>query len=569
MTHPNPSTALAFVIIDELVRGGVRRIVAAPGSRSTALVLAASARDEVDLHVAVDERSAAFYALGSAKATGHLAAVVTTSGTAVANLLPAVVEADASGTALVVVSSDRPAELRRVGANQTIEQAGIFGRFVRLAMELGPAERHPSAPRWWRSEISQALAAAAGWQGRPGPVHLDVAFREPTVGVSDDGRSVADPYPFDTGGRPDGRTWTEVAVATRPDPTAVERVVRAIGEARRGVVVAGAGCDGHPVVTRLGERLGWPVIATAESGLRATSTIATGHHLLAAAAAPDLVVRFGGPGPSRRVVDLVLGDVAQVVVGDGWSDPGRSARLLLGGSIPEVAAALAIEVADREPDDWWRWWSEADNRMRSVLRGEVGESVTEPATAALMGEVGADRLAVASSMPIRDIEAFCFDPPPIVANRGASGIDGFVSTALGMAGWAERPVALTGDVSLLHDSNGFMVDPRPDCVFVVVDNGGGGIFSFLPQARHIPPDQFERLFAAPPRRRMAHLAALHGLSHRRVDHLTDLASAVEAARAEGGIGLVVVETDRAANVEEHRRLDAVAAAVMDGIRPSD
>ncbi len=562
MTYPNPSTALASVVIDELIRGGLELVVAAPGSRSTALVLAAANRSDLQMVMAVDERSAAFQALGWCKASGSLAAVVSTSGTAVANLLPAVVEADAAGSPLVLLTADRPPELRRVGANQTIEQPGIFGNFTRAVIEIGPAESRAEAPRWWRSMTSQGLSAALGWGGRPGPVHMDLAFREPTVAVPDDGRSSAEPYPFDQPGRPNRRRWTEARRARQPAPDDVHHLASTLDHAQRGLIVAGGGAPDADLLTALAFRLGWPVIATAESGVRgAAGVVSTAHHLLAAGPEPDFVLRFGTPGPSRRIIDLVSRPITQAVVSGSWSDPGRTADLILDVDGDGMARALAEAIDGNEGGEWLEWWNTADREMRRTLTTELGTEITEPAVAAEAASADADVLVVASSMPIRDVESFAFAPPPLVANRGVSGIDGFVSTALGVARSGPRTLALAGDLSMLHDSNGFMCETRPDCVFVVLDNGGGGIFSFLPQAEHVG-EPFDRLFTTPHGRDLAVLAEFHDLGFSRAQDTGQLSEAVDRGWEAGGCHLVVAATDRIDNVSEHRRLDGVARQVL-------
>lgn len=571
MSYPNPSTALARVVIDELVRGGVGLVVAAPGSRSTALALAAARHPGLELVVALDERSAAFHALGRSKATQRPAAVLTTSGTAVANLFPAVVEADLSGTPLVVLSSDRPAELRGVGANQTIDQVGIFSKTLRFGVDLGPGEPHQEAPRWWRSTVAQGLGFATGFGARPGPVQFNIAFREPTVPVSDDGRSRAEPFPYDAPGRDDA-PWAATRVSRSPAAETVSAVAEILVGVERGVIVAGDGVGGALAVAELGTVLGWPVLATAMSGLRGTTALATGHHL-AAHIRPEVVLRFGAPGPSRNLVDLVSGDSLQIVVGPTWSDPARIANLMVDGSPGAVAGALKSEIGRRVDEetiggggDWIEWWSVADAAVRAALDSKLGGSFTEPAVAAVTGRLAADTLVVASSMPIRDVESYAFAVPPVVANRGASGIDGLVSTALGVAGGSGRTAALTGDLSLLHDSNGFICRPRPPCAFVVVDNGGGGIFSFLPQARH-SGDDFERLFGTPPARSLELLAEFHHLQHHRVEDAGSLTAAVEGAWEAAESALVVVESDREANVAEHQRLAGVVDETLASLPP--
>ncbi|HEX5671657.1 MAG TPA: 2-succinyl-5-enolpyruvyl-6-hydroxy-3-cyclohexene-1-carboxylic-acid synthase, partial [Acidimicrobiia bacterium] len=294
MTAPNPSTALASVVIDELIRNGVRRGVLAPGSRSGALALAMAAADGMDLHVAIDERSAAFFAVGSAK-VGHLAVVVTTSGTAAANLYPAVVESDLSAAPLIVITADRPPELRHTGANQTIDQVKMFGDRVRWYAEMGPGEDRPGESGSWRSMVCQAVATAMGNGGRVGPVHLNLGFREPLVPASDDGRTSAAPYSNDLGGRSGGEPWT--AWDKPPDPPPLEVPVKS-----RVLVVLGD--EGSPQLARESIDAGCVVIAEGHSGSRIPGTITTSHHLLAsptfaASARPDLVVQVGRVGLSR------------------------------------------------------------------------------------------------------------------------------------------------------------------------------------------------------------------------------------------------------------------------------
>lgn len=548
---------MATVVLDELHRGGVEVVAAGPGSRSTAFILAAEAHPGLEVVMCIDERSAAFHALGWSKATGRPSAVSTTSGTAVANLMPAVVEADRSGALLLVVSSDRPGELRGVGANQTISQVGMFSGYVRSEMELGPAEMHPDAPRWWRSTASQLLASMGGFGGSRGPGHLNLAFREPTVPASDDGRSTGEPYPYDQEGRSGGRPWTEASWTPAPHEQGLDRAAGAVADARTGVILAGAGTSGSHALPVLGRHLGWPVLATAESGLRgADGVISTGHHLVGRMQ-PEIIVRFGTVGPSRRLIDLVSSPTPQVVVSESWSDPGRTASLVMGGDPEAVGRALIDRLEPRDEEGWGRWWRAADRAVTEALAPELATGLTEPAVAAATAALGADVLTVASSMPIRDVEAYAFEVSPLIANRGASGIDGFASTALGAARHHSRPVALTGDLSLLHDANGFLCDPRPTCVFVVIDNGGGGIFSFLPQAEHAA-EQFERLFATPHERDLAKLAEFHHADYGELDDVSDLAAAVEAAWSRGGVSFLVARTDRAHNVAEHVRLGNVA-----------
>jgi 2-succinyl-5-enolpyruvyl-6-hydroxy-3-cyclohexene-1-carboxylate synthase len=568
MTHANPSTALATVLVDELVRNGVEHLVLGPGSRSAPLAMAAAARAAVQVHVHIDERSAGFAALGIGRATGTPAAVLTTSGTAAVNLHPALVEAAAAAVPLIALTADRPPEHRHAGANQTIDQIGLFGGAVRWFCEVGVPEDRPGSNAYWRSTVCRAVAAAVGLGGRAGPVHLNLAFRDPLVPASDDGRSADRPFASPTDGRPDGGPWTRLV---RPEPPPVDLSDRWTSVARGLVVVGDLG--GGPFVPSLAEvdglaaRLGWPLVVEPLAGGRPAQTITTAHHLLGHPGfldryLPEAVLVLGRAGLSRNLAGL-LAAVPTIVADPGmWSDPARSAEEMLAGwPSPEVEPA-------RRPDGAWRrGWLEAERVARAALDEalDATDEPTEPRTArdTARAAVGG-RLVVASSMPVRDLDWFMGPGDvEIISNRGASGIDGFVATVLGAAAVSSRPVtALAGDLSVLHDAGGFLVDPRRDAVFVVVDNDGGGIFSFLPQAGF--PEHFEQVFGTPHGRSFERLAAFHDLGFQVVEQASGLVPAVEEARRAGGVHLVVVRTDRARNVEVHRELTAAVSRALDG-----
>lgn len=539
---PNPSTALARVVIDELTRNGVRHLVCAPGSRSAALVIAAWEHPHLAVHVEIDERSAGFFALGVAKATGVPAAVVTTSGTAVANLYPAVVEADTSFTPLMVISADRPPELRHAGANQTIDQVKMFGERVRWFVDVPPAVDEPWENPYWRSTVCRAVAEAIGRSAPPGPVHLNLGFREPLVPLSDDGRTSAPPYRASIAGRPDGRPWT--AGGDRTVPGGGHPIG---GEARRPLVVVGdGGCRGlEDLIGRV------PVVAEGHSGWRRPGTITTAHHLLGHQGfvrrhLPDLVVTVGRVGLSPHVSALVARTERHLAVSPwGWPDPARTAW----GLTHDLVESLRPEPG------WTEAWARAESVAREALDGFL-DGMSRPVEPRVVRDAvrvveGRATLVVGSSMPIRDLD--WFGPAgdvEVIANRGASGIDGLVSTALGAAAGGRRIVALLGDLALLHDSSGLLVDPRPSAVLVVLNNDGGGIFSFLPQARF--PGYVDRLFATPRGRNLADLARLYDLAHVRIERASELEDAVIGGLNREGTTLVEVPGDRSENLEVHR-----------------
>jgi 2-succinyl-5-enolpyruvyl-6-hydroxy-3-cyclohexene-1-carboxylate synthase len=541
MTAPNPSWAKALVIIDELVRNGVDRLILSPGSRSGALAMAAAADSRLQTTVAIDERSAGFWAVGFAKASGRPAAVLTTSGTAVANLLPAVVEASESLTPLILLTADRPFDLRHTGSNQTIDQNGIFGGYVRFFDDLDVARDAPGESGEWRSTVCLAVAAAYN-----GPAHLNLGFDEPLVPASNDGRDSAPAYRNDLSGRHADEPWLKPIsnVAASPHFELSE------GD----LVVAGGGADLDLVLQILAAKV--PVIAETHSGCRLPGTISTAHHLLSGGfpeLEPRRLILLGRAGLSRPL-SLLTRRVPTVYIEARGGDPSRR-------RLPLVRAGEF--VAPEHDGAFARTWLEYDAIARSVLDRELdSQGLTEPRLARdlwLSLPPGA-MLAVGSSMPVRDLDWFA--PPrvgiKVVSNRGASGIDGFLSMALG-ASAAEQPAyGLVGDVSFLHDQNGLLIDPRAPLSLVVVNNRGGGVFSFLPQAGY--PD-FERVFATPHHVDLERLLAAHGIGYLRIESVKSLV----AFTAEMPKDLTVAEivTERGANVLHHRQL---TEAVVDEVR---
>lgn len=575
----NPSHALALVVVDELARCGVREAVVAPGSRSTALAMALHDDPRLRLHVSVDERSAGFLALGTARVTGRPAVVVTTSGSATANLFPAVVEADQAGVPLLVLTADRPPELRHTGANQAIDQLKLYGDTVRWFWEVGVPEDRPGVVAYWRSSVCRAVAEAMGLRGPGGPVHANLAFREPTVPVTDDGRARAGgPFAQTLDGRPDRRAWTTVDLPPRQVPEAeLTAFAGRAAATERGLLVVGDTTARPGPVHALAEATGWPVLAEPTSGARFGPHAVTHAGPLLGVPAfrdrhrPDLVVRVGRPTVSRAVLGLLDDRVPQVVVSaDGaWHDPTRGASDLVVADPDLLLSAIAAQLPVPASSDWSRSWHDADAAAASAVAEvlDAQDQVTEPgaarATMAAVPDGGA--LVVASSMPIRDLDAWApgREHVRVVANRGASGIDGFVSTALGVSLAHDGPtVALAGDLSFLHDRNALLVRPdvpRTDLVLVVVDNDGGGIFHFLPQAGF--PGPFERVFGTPHGLDLADVARTHDIAYVAPEPGA-LADEVRHRTREGGLHLVHVPTDRRANHDLHVRLqDAVADAV--------
>lgn len=577
-TAPNPSTAEARVLVDELARCGVTDVVVAPGSRSTALVLALHDEPRIRSHVQLDERSAGFVAIGLARATGRPAAVVTTSGSATANLHPAVVEADTGQVPLLVLTADRPPELRHTASNQTIDQIGLYGTAVRWACEVGVAEDVSGVVAYWRSTVARAVAETTGLRDRPGPVHLNLAFREPTVPVSDDGRTVARPFTQPLDGRAAGAPWvTRTSPPARlPDGQLAALAERVAGTERGLIVLGDSDADLTPALD-LADRTGWPVAAEPLANVRHDGRALRHAPLLLADRGfrdrhrPDLVLRVGRTGLARGVSALLGADVPQILIDPygAWLDPERAVREVVVADptwlLADLVERLAIRTGSDWRDDWYRADAAATEAVALVL--DRSDDPSEPRLARDVAAAVPDggTLVVASSMPIRDLDAHLGSRRGlrIVGNRGASGIDGFISTTLGVALGSPGPtVALAGDLSLLHDANGFLLSPDApavDAVFVVVNNDGGGIFSFLPQADH---PGFERFFGTPHGRRLEDLARFHGLAFRHVDSALAVTDVVRDAVAAGGLHVVEVRTDRVANRALHAEItDAVATSL--------
>ena len=570
----NPAAAFGATFADELIRCGLREAVLAPGSRSTPLAMAffdAERRGRLRLHVRIDERSASFTALGLAKTSRRPVAVLCTSGTAAANFHPAVIEADESGVPLLVLTADRPPELRGVGANQAIDQIKMYGNAVRWFCEAGVPERRPGAAAYWRSVACQAWAHAAGAAGGlAGPVHLNLAFREPLT--PDLPGAPAEPdWPDSLDGRPEGSPWTRFADPSSARGQASPDALM-LPWTERGVVICGDGdYDAAPLV-ELAEGAGWPVLAEPSSGARhGPNALSAYQYLLgtpefAAVRRPDVIVSAGRPGLSRPQMAFLGGSAGRhVVIAQGpgrWADPQRSATDVAAGIRLSGTPAGTVSPTTAWLDGWRRADDAARRAVDAILDEE--ETLTEPRLARdLVRGLPEDALLwIGSSLPIRDID--CHGVPRadlrILASRGASGIDGTVSAAIGAAlAYGSPAFALVGDLAFLHDAPGLALgadEPRPDLCLIVVNNDGGGIFSTLEQAAFT--GSFERLFGTPHGAGLQHLAAAFGLPYQRLDLAEDLGKALPGA----GLRIVEAQTDRAAGAALRDRLRAVAVAAV-------
>jgi 2-succinyl-5-enolpyruvyl-6-hydroxy-3-cyclohexene-1-carboxylate synthase len=496
---------------------------------------------------------------------------VCTSGTAAAELHPAVLEAFHGRVPLLVCTADRPPELRDTGAGQAVDQLKLFGAAVRWFAEVGaPTDADLTTP-YWRAVAARAAVEAAGPPA--GPVHLNLAFREPLLPTGEPVGLIE--------GRADGAPW--VASATRPRapapapppaPADVERLTFLVAAETRGLVVAGWGADVDPdAVGRFAAHARWPVLADPLSGVRqGPAAISTYDALLRSRAVaeglrPDVVLRLGAPLTGKVAASWLDSSIPQVLVDpDGaWLDPQRAAAERIVADPTALLDAVVAGGGARAQSFWLTSWQQAEAAARQGI-DRLLDAWPEP----FEGRVARDLVAalpagatlvVGSSMPVRDVETFARPRTGLrfLSNRGVNGIDGFVSTVLGVASAAaagEPVVALCGDLTFLHDAGGLLSAARRglSATFVVVDNRGGGIFNFLPQAGSGLGDHFETLFGTPQDVDLAALAGVHGVTAETVTEADDLVAALRRALAAGGIRLVLVPTDRADNVARHRQV---------------
>ena len=558
----NGATAVAVVLADELARCGVIDIVVAPGARSGPLAQALfrqGARSSQRLHTRFDERTAGFLALGLAKRSGRPVVVVCTSGTATANLHPAVLEASHSHLPLVIMTADRPPEMRGTGASQTTDQIKLFGAAVKFFTDVGTPcleESTPSANNYLRSLVCRAVASAAD-----GPVHLNVPLREPLDFANPDDVDARFP------GRPNGKCWIEIAPTV---PPTLSRCRFAIPAAARGVVVVGDDVQDPAKVGAFAEAVGWPLLAEPQSNARTgPNAITTYRYLLAHPATrrrlmPDLVVCIGRPGISREVLAL-LRDVDELIVVDShddWADPTRSAhRVIRHLPTPEWPAA--------DPS-WLESWRAADQVAQTALDSFLDDaSYGEPRLIRdILRHLPDDAMCViGSSMPIRDAEVTM--PPRrglrVLCNRGLAGIDGTTSTAIGaaiahQAAGGGNAYAIVGDLTFLHDLTGLIGSAgaaQPDLTIIVINNRGGGIFSLVEHTADTVG--FDDLFGAAHTVDIASLAAGTGWQHTEVDDSAQLTAVLDGC----GPRIVEVRTDRQANAKLHQRLSEHIGQALD------
>lgn len=549
-------------LVDEWLQCGVRHAVVSPGSRSTPIALEIANRQEIEMHIFHDERSAAFAALGIAKASGIPAILVCSSGTAAVEFHPAVVEAHHSEVPILICTADRPAELQGVGAPQTIDQQNLYGVSVRKFVNAEVADESES--HTWRKIARDLFATSLG--KLRGPVHLNLRFREPLMGVA-------------TSLPP--RNERSAMIADKVDlPSA--RSLRKLKKAlnfKNGVIIAGPENYQVESVLHLAQTLSWPVLADPRSGARVPSkfVVAAADSILrdediAKKLQPQVVLRFGTL-PASKVVNswLASSGAKQIVITTTptLADPDQLCALHIVGEIDELCAELASDRTNeqnkRDDFSWLDLWDSAESSAQKSINAALADEpgLSEPGVArALYGLLPeASNLVVSSSMPIRDVEWFAAPRTGlrVHANRGANGIDGVVSTAVGIALATRQPTTLLiGDIALLHDVNGLigLVSRETDLRIVVIDNNGGGIFSFLPQAQNLESTKFEKIFGTPHGVNLKMVAQAHQINTHEVANMSDFAEVL----SQRGPWLARVVTDRQENVKVHERINQMVAS---------
>ena len=582
-------------LVRGLVEGGVAHACISPGSRSTPVALALAAEPRIRVWSHVDERAGGFFGLGIARATGAPVLLLCTSGTAAAGFHAAALEAREARLPLVILTADRPAELRDCGAGQTVDQLKLYGSAAKWFFEAAAPEAAASGARFFRSLGARAAATAAA--GPPGVVHLNLPLRDPLT---------ADPaaipsFALEAAVRDPRRAITHHAGRLAPDAGIVESLASAVATIDEGLIVCGEGLEGGDApeaIADLARRSGYPLVAACATGLRTGRTgreaiIDSYDHLLRApgftrAHAPRLVIQFGSLPVSKALRGFIDGDDGaedgpdappsreqtrsrRYVLVDPHGDlrdPHHCATDVLRIDPAMLCAALSDRPGGARESRWLASWQEGNARVREAIQGRL-DRLEEPFEGRVARDLAAfwpsgGNLFVGSSMPIRDLESFFpgrAAPLRVLANRGANGIDGVLSSALGVAAVSAAPTALLiGDLSFLHDLGGLLAARRHGIAMtiVIVNNGGGGIFRFLPQRRH--EAVFEDLFATSHDLQFGHAAALFGLRHRAVHEAQDFLPALREL-SDGG-GILEVRTDSKRNVEIHAEIAQAAEEAL-------
>jgi 2-succinyl-5-enolpyruvyl-6-hydroxy-3-cyclohexene-1-carboxylate synthase len=568
MNHQEDLTAYTAAFVAELVQTGVTDAVVSPGSRSTPMAMVMAEHPGLNVHIHVDERSAAFFALGIAKASGKPVAILCTSGTAAANYFPAVAEANISRIPLIVITSDRPHELRDVGAPQAIDQIHLYGHHVKWFAEMAVPENSDEMLHYVRSVCGRAAATAL--QAPSGPVHLNFPFREPLI------PRINDENVFQLKERP--RRYVNVRNGSLTiDKNDLREIAACLNEHEKGMIVCGQIEDPAfiEMVSELAERLNFPILADPlsqlRSGTHSTENVIDAYDTFLRSGEakdylkPTIVLRFGSM-PVSKALTIFLKENHQaehLVVdgGGGWRDPAALSTEMIYCNETIFCQQLLSEVKANKNQQYLHKWQALNHLTKENLTAirdtaELSESRLFYQLAEMLPENA--NLFVGNSMPIRDLDSFFHNNRKsirILANRGANGIDGTVSTALGAASVSQQPSFLVlGDLTFFHDLNGLLVAKLYpiDITIIIINNNGGGIFSFLPQAEH--PKHFELLFGTPLDLDFEHVVRMYNGKFTRVQDWDHFGAVMESSKTTHGLNVIEVVTKRDRNTEEHRKV---------------
>jgi len=574
MTAPNRNTLWGESIVAELVANGVRAVCIAPGSRSTPLTVAAANHPEMTVFSHLDERSAAFFALGRGRRTGEATAVVCTSGTAAANFHPAVMEANEGRVPLLVLTADRPPSLQDSGANQTTDQTNLYGSAVRYGRTLPEPEAEPRKLRSLRVTVSRAVGETTGTP--PGPVHLNVPFRKPLEPTPVEGDVPAEfekANPLAATGR-DGPFVTQRRGQSRLPPAQREALAAAVDSADRGLIVCGPALEptpGRDALESLASATGFPVLADPLSGHRfgphvASVPVCGGYDSYLDGCEwpdPDLVVRFGASPTSKTLRQYLAGaGTEQILVdpGGGWREAEFTGTELVSADPTLLAEELAAKGLSGGRDAYRERFVGMERQYWEIVEAACEEQWFEGAVVNRTAELLPDpaTVFVSNSMPVRDLDRFgepATGDVSVLGNRGVSGIDGVVSSGLGAGSATAEPlVVVLGDLAFYHDMNGLLALERcdVDATVVLIDNDGGGIFHKLPISEFEPP--FTEQFLTPHGLDFAPVAELYGFEFERATSPEEFAELFEASVRSQGTQLVSVRTDAERSHEQRERL---------------
>lgn len=588
MLMPSTGEGYSFTaaFVDELCRCGVRHVCLSPGSRSTPLALTIASEPRLKTWFHPDERAGAFFALGMARVLGGPVALACTSGTAAANYLPAIVEARYAQVPLVVLTADRPPELLDCEANQTIDQAGLYGSSVKLAVDLPPPDGSPGMLRYARAVACRAAGAAS--RAPAGPVHINLPFREPLLPPDSLLQAVKAGAPGAWEGRPDGKPFTAWTAAPGNLSTGLlARIAQDLCRKERGIIVCGPQFDPEfpGKVSALARLLSWPLLADPLSQVRCGAhdlstaidcyDVMLRHEEARRRLAPQAILQFGAPPVSKSLNEYLerYSTAPRVIVRQGtWTDPLHTAHQIADADPARFAADLPAMLEQRKDQEWLGLWKKMAAAARPALE-DSGSGMDGLFEGRIFPELSkllpsGSTLFAGNSMPVRDMDSFlpCSSRDlRLLCNRGASGIDGVVSSALGASAVSAGPTILVlGDLSFYHDLNGLMAARlhKLKATIIVVNNDGGGIFSFLPQ-RDLP-DYFEDYFGAPHGLTFGHAAALYGLEYRLVHDWEDFRGSVVSSLAGDRTTILELPSDRGRNYEQHVQVWKAVSGALRG-----